>query len=175
MVVLTQDCSDVAAVSYYQHNGHYTRIGFDSSGTHPVVYSGKLAHGSYHDSNTFSSPTGGECTYYGDFRNPESRAAYLQTWTNLIDLDGDQESWIVDDKTATSMWSLDDVSTHPTKHNPVDSEHSVACKGCATFGVADANCYQSECLCGDDETMTNCLKECEPDYVNIGLYCGKDR
>ncbi|CAF3548716.1 unnamed protein product [Rotaria socialis] len=51
------------------------------------------------------------------------------------------------------MWSPGGISTHPTKHNPVDFEHSVA--------------Y--------DETMTNCLKECEPDHVNTSLYCGKGR
>ncbi|CAF3704024.1 unnamed protein product [Rotaria sp. Silwood1] len=195
MVILTEDRSAVAAISFYQHGQHYTRIagprdapctpsgigrcsgsyGFYSSGTHPVVYAGKLAHGSFHDRNAFSPPAGGECAYYGDFRNPESSADYLQTWKNLIDLDGNEESWIAEDRTATWVWGPDGVSKHPTQHDPADAEHSIACEGSATYGVANAGCYQSECLSGDDETATACLKECKVGYVNIGLYCQKGR
>lgn len=191
MVILTEDRSAVTAVSFYQHGGHYTRIsgprdapctpngvgrcsgsyGFESSGTHPVVYVGKFSHGSYHDSNAFSPPAGGECAYYGDFRNPKSSDDYLQTWTNLIDLNGNQESWIAVDKTANWVWGPDGISNHPTQRSPIDAEHSVACKGSATYGVDDVGCYQSECLAGDDETLTDCLKECEPGYINLGVAC----
>ncbi|HYD81620.1 MAG TPA: hypothetical protein VEC06_17595 [Paucimonas sp.] len=192
-VILKEDLSAVAAVSYYQHGGHYTRIagprdapctpdgvgrcggskGFSSNGTHPVVYSGKYAHGSYHDANSFTIPGPGECTYYGDYRNPASSADYLQTWRKLVDLDGAQESWLADDRTATWTWGPGGISTHPTRRYPNDAEHASACTGSAIYGVDDAGCYQSECLAGDDQAISGCIKECKPGYINMGLTCNK--
>ncbi|MDQ1813463.1 hypothetical protein RBA41_09125 [Massilia sp. CCM 9210] len=194
-VILTEDRSAVAAVSYYQHGDHYTRIagpraapctpdgvgrcsgprGFPMNGTHPVVYSGKYAHGSYHDSNSFGPPGPTECAQFGDYRNPASSADYLQSWRNLVDLDGNQEPWINDDRTASWAWGPDGISTHPTQRSPVDAEHAASCTGSAMFGVANAGCYQSECLAGDDQAFDTCLKECKSGYTNMGLTCNKGR
>ncbi|CAF1165736.1 unnamed protein product [Rotaria sp. Silwood1] len=182
MVILTEDRTAVAAVSFYQHSGHYTRIagprdapcapagagrcsgsfGFERSGTHPVVYSGKIAHGSYHDKKIVGLPGPTECAYFGDFRNPKSIDDYLQSWNNLIDLDGDEEAWIIADRTANWAWGPGGITNHPTKRFPDDAEHSVACTGNVNLGVADAACYQSECLSGDEETTSNCVKEWNP-------------
>jgi hypothetical protein len=192
MVILTEDMSAVAAVSFYQHNGHYTRIagprdapctqplggrcseyGFESSGTHPIVYSGKIAHGSYHNPNDISVGSADQCMYYADYRNPKSSDDYMETWRKLISLDSNEESWMEADRTGSFVWGYDGVSTHPTQHFPFDSEHSVACQGSATQGIASGGCYQSECLSGDDETAFQCLKECKPGYTNFGLTCNK--
>ncbi len=76
----------VTKVQYYQHAGHYTRRRgtFDIKGERPVVYIGKVAHGSYHNgcngrcsfSEFFSKGCLGSvdycqggCGYWDDFRN----------------------------------------------------------------------------------------------------------
>ncbi len=191
MVTLAEDQSRVAAVTYYQHNGSYTRIagprdapctpagtgrcqgsrGFPSEGTHPIVYVGKLAHGSYHDSNSVGPAGAGGCAYYGDFRNPASSADELASWTNLINLDSDAESWIAFDRNGNFSWGPDGISTHPTQKAP---QAAVAmCEGSPTYALASAGCYQSECLAGDDQASEDCIKECKPGYTNIGLICSK--
>ena len=103
-MILKEDRSGIAAVSYYQHNGHYTRIaaghgpctpagtgrcggsgGFETDGTHPVVNIGRMAHGGYHDTNRWpprtdrSAPSKDplQCAYYGDIRDPGSAADNL--------------------------------------------------------------------------------------------------
>ena len=73
----------VASVVFHQHNGHYTRRWgkFERVGIRPVVYIGKVSHGSYHafckgKCNLFGGCTGinfcvGGCGYWEDFRNPD--------------------------------------------------------------------------------------------------------
>jgi hypothetical protein len=189
MVTLKQDRSDIAAVSYWQHTGYYTRIagprdapctpggtgrcessGFSREGTHPIVYSGKIGHGSYHNGN--SGGPGG-CGYYDDFRNPASAADYLPSWRRLIDLDGNAEPWIAADRTAKWVWGNDGISNHPTQHPPEASMR--ACSGTPTFAAKDAGCYKSECLAGDDQASEDCLKECRHGYTNAGLTCNKGK
>jgi hypothetical protein len=202
MVILSEDTSRVAAVTFWQHDNYYTRIagprdapctpggigrcsgshGFESSGTHPVVYVGKIGHGSYHDSN---GRTGG-CGYYEEFRNPDGPGDYMQTWLNLIDLDDDadvpSETWRVNDRwgpTAaperpTWRWGpYDNIGTHPTQAPPAASMD--ACAGSATYRLGSAGCFKSECLAGDDQASEDCLKECEPGYDNAGLTCNKGK
>lgn len=193
MVTLAEDKSKVAAVTYSQHNGSYTRIagprdapctpagsgrcagsrGFASEGSHPVVYVGKYAHGSYHNSNDFGPPGVGGCAYYGDYRNPASTQDHLQTATRLIDLDGDEEAWLAADRQGGFSWGPDGISTHPTQRPP--QAQMAMCEGSPTYGVANAGCYQSECLAGDDQASEDCLKECKPGYTNIGLICSKKK
>ena len=55
-------------VTYFQHDGHYTTSGFERIDAHPVVYVGKVAHGSYH--NRTPHGIGGGCGYFWDWRNP---------------------------------------------------------------------------------------------------------
>jgi hypothetical protein len=191
MVTLKEDRSGPAAVTYWQHNGWYTRIagprdapctpggtgrcdgrGFEMSGTHPVVYAGKLAHGSYHDRNAAGPAGAGGCAYYGDFRNPASARDYLQTWRKLINLDGNDEPWIAEDRNANWAWGPGGIGNHPTQHPPGGI---AACDGSPTYGVANAGCYKSECLAGDDQASEDCLKECRPGYNNVGLTCNKGK
>ena len=77
----------VSKVVYHQHGGHYTRRRgtYQVEGERPIVYIGKIAHGSYHiDCNgrcSFSEFINhgcygsvrfciGGCGYWDDFRNP---------------------------------------------------------------------------------------------------------
>jgi hypothetical protein len=205
IVILREDRNAVAAVVYYQHGGWYTRIavprdapctpggtgrcagssGFRSDGEHPVVYVGKVSHGSFHDDNAAGPAGAGQCAYYGDFRNPKSDADYLRTWQDLVDLDEYGEPWMLKDywsahsvaggyptgEFASWVWGPDGISNHPTQ-NPPPSKLA-ACEGSPTYKVDDAGCYKSECLAGDDEASENCLKECKPGYTNQGLTCWK--
>ncbi len=193
MVTLAENRQQVAAVTYYQHDGSYTRIagpraapctpagsgrcagasGFPQEDGHPVVYVGKYAHGSYHDSNSFGPPGPTECAYFGDYRNPASSDDWLYSVRRLIDLDGAAESWIAADRQGGFSWGPDGISTHPTQRAP-DSNVPM-CEGSATYAVKSAGCYQSECLAGDDQTAGECLKECKPGYTNLGLICSKKK
>lgn len=78
-------------VVYWQHNGRYTRradrIRLEDG--HPVVYSGKNSHGSYHDSGG-----SGGCRYFADYRNPGGRNLRWQTAHNLQSLTARQEAWM---------------------------------------------------------------------------------
>lgn len=119
MVILTEDQSQVAAVTYWQHAGWYTRLangadsdrffpttsydpGLEFNGDHPIVYVGKTQHGSFHDEGgyidfpIFNWP---ECLYFGDFRNNEGRTDLrLDTQHNLKSLADFEELWMKEEK-----------------------------------------------------------------------------
>ena len=66
-------------VVFHQHAGHYTRARgtFEIVGERPVVYVGKISHGSYHIycdgkglPSTHVTYCPGGCGYWDDFRNP---------------------------------------------------------------------------------------------------------
>ncbi|CAL4085322.1 unnamed protein product, partial [Meganyctiphanes norvegica] len=73
----------LGAVMFYQKGGWYTmKAGqYEVDVTHPVVYSGKNSHGSYHD----DGGTGG-CCYWEDYRKPGKNNQYMMTWLNLEEL-----------------------------------------------------------------------------------------
>ena len=97
----------VSKVVFHQHGGHYTRRRgtYDSEGERPIVYIGKIAHGSYHaycngrcsfwelfTRGCYGSVrfcTGG-CFYWDDFRNPgpELRHATLHPLNEGQTIDG---------------------------------------------------------------------------------------
>lgn len=97
----------VSKVVFHQHGGHYTRRRgtYTSEGERPIVYIGKIAHGSYHiDCNGQCSFTElfscgcygcvrfciGGCLYWDDFRNPgpELRDATLHPLNEGQVIDG---------------------------------------------------------------------------------------
>ena len=88
-------------VVYWQHNGRYTRRAehVRLEGGHPVVFSGKNSHGSYHD-------TGGSggCRYFADFRNPGGRKLKWQTALHLQSLAAQGEAWMTA-PAAADGWS----------------------------------------------------------------------
>jgi len=111
----------IAAVTFWQHGGWYTRIagprdapctpggtgrcagqkGFQTTdSTHPVVYVGRIAHGSYHVGDKDSLGTFDQCFYYGDVRDP-GQNDNLIVWSNtVLDLDDLGEPWMFKD-----LWS----------------------------------------------------------------------
>ncbi|HSO47107.1 MAG TPA: hypothetical protein VLQ68_04160, partial [Rhizobiaceae bacterium] len=201
MVTLTEDQNAVAAVTFYQHAGWYTRIagprdapctvvgrcegfsGFRRNGERPVVYVGKVAHGSFHydKSSGLGNVTGAKCLYFEDYRNPAGDADYFPTHTSaLVDLGTDKEGWNAAIGDQQFMWGPGPetgrydsaISTNPRLDPPVDNLR--ACKGSALSSLEKtAGCYQSECLAGDDQPVGQCLKECKPGYTNTGLTCYK--
>ncbi|MHC4183923.1 MAG: S-layer homology domain-containing protein [Planctomycetota bacterium] len=118
MVILSEDQSSVAAVTFWQHKGWYTRLaenadmaketpdtsfgdGLEFDGTHPVIYVGKNQHGSYFNQGgnygahvCYRWPA---CGYFDDFRNNEDNLAYrLDTWSNLVSLSDQAEPWMLE-------------------------------------------------------------------------------
>ena len=74
----------IVTVTYFQHSGWYTKDWRNvAAGTRPQVYVGKTAHGSYHFGNSISFP-GYDCSYYGDYRNPNGAADEVYTWNNSL-------------------------------------------------------------------------------------------
>ncbi|MES2455870.1 MAG: NPP1 family protein [Bacteroidota bacterium] len=74
----------VLTVTYFQHGGWYTKDWRNvAAGTRVDIFVGKKAHGSYHNRNTISFP-GYDCSYYGDYRNPNGSADEVQSWNNLV-------------------------------------------------------------------------------------------
>jgi len=190
-VITTEGGNGIAAVLYGQHGGRYMRIagprdapctpggigrcggsgGFQRSGTHPVAYIGRIAHGTFHDANgeELAKVPGGACAYYGDSR--DGRGPTFETWRKLVSLDGGDESWLARDRQGNFPWGPDGVNTHPT----TAGIPTQACTGVPTAAAADAGCWKSECLSGDDEASEDCLKECKHGYTNVGLTCNKGK
>lgn len=74
----------IVSVTYFQHSGWYTKDWRNvPANTRVEIYVGKKAHGSYHDRNTISFP-GYDCSYYGDYRNPNGAADEVLSGNNLV-------------------------------------------------------------------------------------------
>jgi len=104
MVTTSLDRKKIDCVTYFQHNGYYTRKNFPLDGERPKVYVGKLAHGSYH-SNEISGwmvGTPHHCCYYADYRNPKENTIWNNTHLNLVSLRGTSESWMHADHIGSS-------------------------------------------------------------------------
>ncbi|UCC30901.1 MAG: Vps62-related protein [Phycisphaerales bacterium] len=160
MITTTPDRSAVEGVTYSQHGGHYTRWssveGFETEydgyyvqAERPVVYVGKMSHGSYHDANpgVFFPLFSLACLYFIDHRSPWSDDSWF-TDANLVDLRSNSESWMVAEGeppppgeterwrwgptvTACSLYLLwtcwahseeTAVKTHPTLRPPVGDD-----------------------------------------------------
>ncbi|TCC94707.1 NPP1 family protein [Pedobacter hiemivivus] len=85
VVQVNTQTNRIVSVTYFQHSGWYTKNWSNvAQWTRPQVYVGKKAHGSYHFGNSISFP-GYDCSYYGDYRNPNGVADEVETWnTSLI-------------------------------------------------------------------------------------------
>lgn len=174
IVTTSQNKQGVAAITYYQHSGWYTKIhGRGGLGPylldgHPVVFVGKTAHGSYHDDGG-----SGTCLYYEDWRNPSSNTVW-NTWeTPLISLDGNEQDWLEYDRNADWYWGYDDethVGTHPTTHTELCT--ILACKGksAKTSGCwhGKSDCKPRSIWCGDSRcagSWWGCGNSFEKDFI----------
>jgi len=103
IVTTSPDRSGVDAVTFYQHSGWYTRLpgSYESSGDRPLVFVGKIAHGSYHYSHvcgktcTDTLTSWMSCLYWNDERDPDD--LFWNTSNNLVSLRGNSESWMEPD------------------------------------------------------------------------------
>jgi len=87
VIQFKKSTSRIVTVTYFQHGGWYTKDWRNvAAGTRLVAFVGKKAHGMYHNSRS-SSFFGYECTYYGDYRNPENSGDEYGTWNNLLQMD----------------------------------------------------------------------------------------
>lgn len=84
LVQVNTQTNRIVTVTYFQHSGWYTKDWRNvAAGTRPQVFVGKKAHGSYHFGNSISFP-GYDCSYYGDYRNPNGAADEVITWNNSL-------------------------------------------------------------------------------------------
>ena len=207
MVTTTQNQQDIAAVTFWQHGGSYTRIagprdtvvcdiigsvlgrcfgndGFERQGLHPIVYVGKIAHGSYHSRKTFSSDIDGhKCGYFADYRNPGSDD-YMETERYLVSTDEDLPFLNALRQRPNDpkgfYWAYpgsnkDPVSTNILRDTNLPRFDMPACEGDMVQNFeTDNGCFMSECLSGDDQLSQACSKECPTGYTNYGFDCGKN-
>jgi hypothetical protein len=109
VVTTNPDRSSIDAVSFFQHGGYYTMLpgSYSSSGDRPLVFVGKIAHGSYHD--RCHAPECKEvvsallCRYFYDFRNPDDSWGWWDTSNNLVSLRGNWESWMEPDHIGSTI------------------------------------------------------------------------
>ena len=102
VITTSADQSSVDAVTYHFHGASYTRRsgGFETEEGRPVVYVGKLAHGSYHDRTFggFGAGTPFHCCEYADYRNPSADSIWTTTRDYLVSLDRNSEPWMLADR-----------------------------------------------------------------------------
>lgn len=125
MVTSSEDRTGIAAVTYFAHGKHYTRLpargGVEMEhGAHPVFYPGKTTHGAYH-----TQGGSGSCLFWEDFHNGGS-GYHMDSWNNLVSLDGDAEPWMAVDRAVDFSWGSDGVSTPPTRSGPSCSMAAMA-------------------------------------------------
>jgi hypothetical protein len=107
MVTTTPDQSAIDAVTYWFHGKYYTRLAghfeTDDGEERPVVYVGKLAHGSYHSKDHSGFEEGGKfhCCSYADWRNPIlPDTEWSNTFDYLVNMDGNLETWMAAERAA---------------------------------------------------------------------------
>lgn len=84
VVQVNKQTNRVVTVTYFQHAGWYTKDWRNvAQGTRIEGYVGKKAHGMYHFSNSITLP-GVECSYYGDYRNPDGAKDQVLSGNNLV-------------------------------------------------------------------------------------------
>ncbi|TKD00289.1 hypothetical protein E8A74_34870 [Polyangium fumosum] len=151
MVTLSEDRSQIAAVTYWMHGYYYTRLPARGhvaieDGTHPVVYVGKKSHASFYNQ-------GGSAhvcwPVWGEWRN-NSNGAHLDTWTNLVSLAANDEPWVIHDRQGNFMWGDDGVSTHPTQAGPSCNMPA------ATWKTGVETWEHTDCEYGDTEALETC-------------------
>jgi hypothetical protein len=165
LVTTTTDRAAIEYVTYFFHGDWYTRqIGsFELVGERPVVYVGKLAHGSYHsqDCSGFGAGTPFQCCELADYRESIKEPLW-ETHLNLVNLDGDSESWLLADRIG-SEYMIDGQAYTITgwKWGPLHA-------WCAYCILSTSLCvdWEHNTACGTHpttETIDWTLKSCDGD------------
>lgn len=166
-VVVSEDQSRVASVSYSMHGLQYTRltarggVAIEET-THPVIYVGKNTHANFF--NQGGSGAADNCIPWEEYRN-NTYGARLDSWKKLVDLNGNSESWIQADRTIDFNWGPDGVSNHPTRKAPTCDMDA------ASWDLNTPTFSHSQCQVGDDDSGTGCVKQCRSGYTQYPLTC----
>lgn len=177
MVTLSEDATEVAAVTFWQHAGWYTRLAYSDGQacppptsdfdhcsfelfdqTHPVVYVGRIAHGSYSSMGGSPDPIM-TCLYHYDVRYFTNPALRLDTWANLVNIDAGTETW----RQADVQWGYGGVKTSDRKDidNPPVNYMMASCKGDSWYNPLVTNgCWLSQCRAGDKCNLFISLAYC---------------
>ncbi|MBB5635919.1 hypothetical protein HDF26_003641 [Pedobacter cryoconitis] len=84
VIQIDKQSQRVVTVTYFQHKGWFTKNWRSTTeGKRVEAYVGKIAHGLYHDSRS-KTIIGFECSYYGDYRNPDGSKDEVLTSKNLV-------------------------------------------------------------------------------------------
>ena len=151
VVTLSEDQTSIAAVTFYMHGKHYTRLpahdGIEiEEGTHPVVYVGKYTHASFYNEGG-SSYT---CLPWEEYRN-NFDGRHMDSWLNLANLDANGEPWMLADRDGhIHEWGADGVGTNPTREGPSCAMNAAAW----TFDTP--TWWHSQCKAGDDDEQIHC-------------------
>lgn len=163
MVTVSDDQSQVAAVTYWAHGGHYTRL-TERDGvqltldTDPVIYPGKTSHASY-----YGQGGTGTCLYWEDWHNTDG--SHMDTWHNLVSLDDSAEPWMIADREGGFHWGENGVSKHPTQDGT-----SCSMSACE-YSTKQTAQMHSQCKDGDWDTGVECRSKCRSGYTDGGLIC----
>ena len=106
MITTSPDREQIDFVTYFFHGQWYTRQSGNyptwpaGTGERPVVYVGKLAHGSYHNQehSGWMAGTPHHCCEYADYRNPNGGTIWANLQDNLVSLRGNPKSWMAADR-----------------------------------------------------------------------------
>jgi hypothetical protein len=175
MVTLSEDKTRVAAVTFWQHAGWYTRLAARNGfalfeGTHPVVYPGRCQHGSFDNTQTAAQT----CIYWEDYR--DGAGPWLNSWvgadSTLIELRPSSEGgepWMDADLVGGFTWGYRGVSTHPTTQY-VPACYLLSCEGDPGNLFGTNGCARSQCEATDRDATWTCW-HCAPGWVDWGAFC----
>jgi hypothetical protein len=117
--------------------------------THPVVYVGKIAHGSY--SSEGGIPGAMSCLYHYDLRYHIDSTLRLDTWEKLRHIDAGMETW----RESDVQWGYEGVKTSDRSDimTPPDCDMA-SCEGDRWYNPFGTNgCWLSQCRAGDGCTL----------------------
>lgn len=111
VITTSPDREQIDYVTYFFHGDWYTRshgnyyVYPDGSGERPVVFVGKLAHGSYHNQehSGWMAGTPHHCCEYADYRNPTINTVWANVQDNLVSLRGNSEPWMLADRIGSTF------------------------------------------------------------------------
>lgn len=187
LVTTSEDRISIAAVTYYQHSGWYTKIvgkgdpNFPIENGHPIVFVGQTAHGSYHN----DEGKHGTWAYFDDLRSPGNTEPWYTANSPLLNLDSNIQSWMEADRNAEWMWGFTGVRGHPTvKYSDLgfcslgacESTEGVLKKSGCRFGYSD--CRSGHTNCGDiwcAADSTKCLPGGDNSYKKDWMLPKSDR
>jgi hypothetical protein len=171
VIILSEDKTRVAAITYWQHSGWYTRFsgerGFDLYGNRPVVYVGRANHGSYHNKQSWAQT----CCYWEDHR--DGKGVHMNSWLGpLIKLQSPGgEEWMNADAEGNFRWGREGVGNHPIK-NKANCSMKTCKGGQGAWGCHTTGCYQQQCEPGDRDTGLTCW-HCARGYTDCGAACAE--